>query len=263
MTGTENLLTSSVYGPVKSWRVGNSLGVDLLFVNSICSFRCIYCQLGKINEHTRERKLFVSTEKVMADLKASHWQEADVITFSGSGEPTLAANLGEAIRAAKAFTDKPIVALTNATLLNDAAVRNDLRGADKIFCKLDVAKDRTLRLLNRPVTGITVQNIIEGIKALRQEYCGHLAIQTMLLPLNQYEVERLAMWLNEIQPDEVQLNVPSRPIPHKWFPEARGNSPLTVDKASPLKLLSPREIAALIACLHQLTGVQLIAAKHP
>ena len=99
-------ISSCVYGPVNSWRMGKSLGIDLLKVDSICSFACVYCQLGKINRLTDERKLFVPTAEVISELKKSNWREADVITFSGSGEPTLAANLGEAICAAKNLTAK-------------------------------------------------------------------------------------------------------------------------------------------------------------
>lgn len=66
----------------------------------------------------------------MADLQANHWQEADIVTFSGSGEPTLAANLGEVLRASKALTDKPMIVLMNSTLLNNPTVRNDLAAAD-------------------------------------------------------------------------------------------------------------------------------------
>jgi wyosine [tRNA(Phe)-imidazoG37] synthetase (radical SAM superfamily) len=257
---TDNLPASTVYGPVHSWRVGKSLGVDLLFVNSICSFRCIYCQLGKIHEPTCARRVFVPTERVLADLQASNWQEADVITFSGSGEPTLAANLGAAINAIKAFTGKPIVVLTNATLLNDPAVRQDLRAADKVFCKLDAATDRTLRLIDRPVEGITVRGIVEGIKAFRQEYRGHLAVQTMLLPLNKAEMEPLAGLLYEIQPDEVQLNLPSRPVPREWMLDARGNRQAAGEHTAQLKLLSPAEFTEIAAQLRRLTGLPILAA---
>ena len=82
----------------------------------------------------------------MADLQASAWQTGDVITFSGSGEPTLAANLGKVIQQVKAFTGKPILVLTNSTLLDDPAVRGDLGAADKVFCKLDAATEATLQL---------------------------------------------------------------------------------------------------------------------
>ena len=259
MTETPNLPTSTVYGPVHSWRVGKSLGIDLLYMNSICSFRCIYCQLGKINHHTLERKIYVPTEKVLADLKASHWQEADVITFSGNGEPTLAANLGEVIHAVKAFTGKPVVVLTNSTLLNDPAVRNELREADKVFCKLDAAADRTLKLIDRPVAGVTVRSLVAGIKALRKEYPGHLAIQTMILPVNENESAALAALLNEIQPDEVQLNTPSRPVPREWMVESRGNHEATFANAAKLRVPSQEKLMEIERQLSRLTGLNITA----
>lgn len=100
-----------MYGPVESWRVGRSLGVDLLCDTSVCSFRCVYCQLGALNLHTGERRVYVKTGRVLADLEASRWREADVITLSGSGEPTLAANLCEVVRSIKALTGKPTLVL--------------------------------------------------------------------------------------------------------------------------------------------------------
>jgi wyosine [tRNA(Phe)-imidazoG37] synthetase (radical SAM superfamily) len=253
--------SSTVYGPVQSWRVGQSLGIDLLAVNSICSFHCLYCQLGQINEHIRERKLFVTTEQVMADLRESQWQAADVITFSGSGEPTLASNLGAVIQAVKTFTHKPIVVLTNSTLLGDSTVRQDLAAADKVFCKLDAATDRTLKLINRPVAGLSVRGIVAGIKALREEYRGHLAIQTMLLPINRHEVESLALLLQEIQPDEVQLNTPSRAVPREWQLETRGNHAAVNPNATKLKQLSAEELSEIAARLRQLTGLPISSAS--
>lgn len=258
MTNATPHSESTVYGPVQSWRVGQSLGIDLLAVNSICSFRCLYCQLGQINEHIMTRKVFVTTEQVMADLRASQWQAADVITFSGSGEPALALNLGEAIRAIKAFTHKPIVVLTNSTLLDDPAVRAELCAADKVFCKLDAATDRTFKLINRPVAGLTVRGIVEGIKTLRAEYRGHLAIQTMLLPINRNEVEQLAALLKEIQPDEAQLNSPARPVPREWQLEMRGNHTLENPNATQLKQLSTKELREITARLRQLTELPVI-----
>ncbi len=88
---------STVYGPVNSWRVGSSLGIDLLFQTSICSFNCIYCQLGDIQLKTIERKIYVDTDQVEKDFKNSRWPESDIITLSGNGEPTLALNMGEVI----------------------------------------------------------------------------------------------------------------------------------------------------------------------
>jgi wyosine [tRNA(Phe)-imidazoG37] synthetase (radical SAM superfamily) len=201
---------ATVYGPVQSWRVGRSLGIDLLCVNSICSFRCVYCQLGRINVHTATRKVYVSTEQVLADLKRSAWATADIITLSGSGEPTLAANLGAVIHEIKSLTGKPVLVLTNSAHLCDAQVRRDLRAADKIFCKLDAASDAVFRQLNRPVAGVTLGTSIEGISKLRGEYADYFGVQIMLMPWNVQQVDEFARILEALRPDEVQLNAPAR-----------------------------------------------------
>lgn len=256
---------SSVYGPVKSWRVGSSLGVDLLLVDSICSFRCIYCQLGRINVHTSERRIFVQTERIMADLAVSDWRSADVITLSGSGEPTLAANLGEVIREIKVFTRKPVVVLTNSVHLGDADVRRDLAYADRVFCKLDAADDRMLQLIDRPVEGVTVRSIVEGIKALRREYRGHLAIQTMLLPLNATQLAGLAELFVEIGPDEVQLNTPLRAVPREWIRQSRGDHGERNYPTVSLKVIDRAQAARIEDELRRLTGLRIVSVyeKNP
>lgn len=255
-----NAPTSTVYGPVKSWRVGRSLGVDLLFRTSICSFRCIYCQLGKIEVPTRERQVYVPTEKVLADLEASDWQEADIITLSGSGEPTLALNIREVIRGIKARTGKPVMVLTNATTLEDPQVRQDLQEADKVFCKLDAADERTLQLIDRPVPGVTLEGIVRGIKALRAEYPGYMAVQSMFMPQNNKEIEAFAAILTDIAPDEVQLNTPLRPVPKGWYIEARGNHERNQAPypAVALKHLDKDEARALASRLRELTGLKVV-----
>lgn len=258
-TTSFNLPASTVYGPVKSWRLGASLGIDLLYVNSICSFKCLYCQLGKINIHSSERKVFVPTEKVMADLKNSDWEAADVITFSGNGEPTLAANLGEAIHEIKAYTHKPIAVLTNSTLLNDPQVRFELREADQIFCKLDAADEATFVILNRPAAGITLKSVLEGIMKLRAEYIGRLAIQTMLMPLNRQGLEQLAESLKKIQPDEVQLNTPLRPVPRTWSIETRGDHSGQAPDSIRLKTINAEEAGRIEKQLRELTGLKIVS----
>lgn len=254
------IAASTVYGPVRSWRVGLSLGIDLLFVNSICSFRCIYCQLGKINLHTLERKVYVPTERVMNDLQRSAWRDADIITLSGSGEPTLAANMGEAIREIKRYTGKPLLVLTNATLLGDAAVRSELCEADRVFCKLDAATEESFRMINRPVAGVTLGSIVEGIKRFKLEYDGQLSIQTMLMRFHQKQLKQLAALLNEIRPDEVHLGVPLRPIPQGWFQEARGNYETAPYTAIYPKAIGREEAARFEASLRHLTGLRINSA---
>lgn len=256
-----NAPTSTVYGPVNSWRVGRSLGIDLLFTSSICSFRCLYCQLGKIETPTRERKVWVPTEKVMADLEASDWRSADMITFSGSGEPTLAANLGECIRLIKARTGKPVMVLTNATMLEEPEVRADLRDADRVYCKLDAGDEKTLHLIDRPVEGITLAGIVRGIKALKAEYPGYLAIQSMFMPVNKKAVDAFAAVLRDIGPAEVQLNTPLRPVPRGWYIEARGNHERENAPYDAVDLvhLTREEAKDLEARLRELTGLKIVS----
>ena len=250
---------NSIYGPVDSWRLGKSLGVDVLCIDSICSFECVYCQLGKINHVTITRDVFVPTQKVLSDLKNTDWQNVDVITFSGSGEPTLAKNLGEIIESIQQLTGKPIVVLTNSTLLHMGEVRKEISLADKIFCKLDAWSDETLRRIDRPYQDISLESIVSGIRILRQEFKGFLAIQTMILrPPNNSEIEVLAKILRLIKPDEVQLNLPSRPIPHNYFVETRGNEAEYTEGFTQLKTISKDELKGIGLKLSALTDLSVI-----
>ena len=226
MTATGATSASSVYGPVSSWRFGISLGVDPILTNSACSFRCAYCQLGKINLHTTQRQLFVDAPQFRKDLLSSRsrWFSADVVTFAGSGEPTLAANLRELIDIARTVTRKPIVILTNASLLNDASARNDLLAASHISCKLDAADEETFQRVNRPSDGVTLDGIVDGITALRHEYRGVLSLQTMILPSSRGSAAGLAKVVRRIGPDEIHLNLPSRPSPSQWSLPCRGDN---------------------------------------
>ncbi|MBI1291490.1 radical SAM protein [bacterium] len=215
---------SPVYGPVHSWRFGNSLGIDMIVQRSTCSFNCVYCQLGHIQDITGDQRIFVPTSEIIAALERVDWTQVDVATFSGSGEPTLALNIHEVIHAIRSRWNKPVMILTNSTLLGDPATRQRLYEATTIACKLDAADDETLRKVNRPAPGITVDSIIDGIAAIRSDgYTGTLALQCMFLPTNRAEAERIAELAARIQPDEIHLNTPRRPYPRQWYPEARGN----------------------------------------
>lgn len=217
-------MPSTVYGPVPSWRFGNSLGVDLIVHSSICSFNCIYCQLGSIQHVTVEQDTFVPTERVIEDLKHADWDRIDIVTLSGSGEPTLALNIGEVIDHIKDVYTKPVLVLTNATLLGDEATRRRLMRADVVSCKLDAASDATLQKMNRPAEGVALEAIVQGIKEMKADgYEGLLALQCMFMPVNVGEAEELAGLVAEIGPDEVQLNTPKRPYPRAWYLGARGN----------------------------------------
>lgn len=251
---TTTTSTSSIYGPVRSWRVGMSLGVDLLLNTSICSFNCVYCQLGDIQLKTAERKVYVPTTKVADDLAQSPWQHADVVTFSGNGEPTLALNLGECLQLVKASTAKPTMVLTNATLLNDTAVQADLAHADHVACKLDAATDAVLQRMNRPVAGITMASIVQGIQAFKASYTGKLSLQCMFMPTNFDEVDALAELVASLAPHEVQLNTPKRPYPLSWVVESRGNHGEPIVDSRTLRTLSEPQADEIEARLRATLG---------
>lgn len=223
MTTASSVGASAVYGPVCSWRFGTSLGVDLLLERSICSFDCRYCQLGGIELHTVERAVRVPTDRIARDLRGSAWRSADVVTFSGSGEPTLAANLGEAIDLVRAETGKPVVVLTNSVLLGDPGVQRELAFAAEVCCKLDAYDYGLLHHLNRPAdTALTVREIVRRIASFRSGYRGRVSIQIMITPQTLRNIDRFIPWLAMIAADEVQLNVPSRAIPARRIVGARG-----------------------------------------
>lgn len=252
---------STIYGPVLSWRYGRSLGVDPIVETSTCSFNCIYCQLGEIQRKTTERRVFVPTAYVEADLEGVNWDEVDVVTISGSGEPTLAANLEEIIQAIRRFTKKPIHLLTNATMLYLPEVRQQVRGLDVIGCKLDAPNDAMLKRINRPVEGVTLERIVEGILALKAEFPGRLALQIMFMPANVKEVEALVPLICRIQPDEVDLNTPRRPYPLEWYQASRGDheSKYFSGEKRTLKVITPEEAAWAERTLREKTGVELVS----
>ena len=254
---------SSIYGPVDSWRIGKSLGIDLIMDPSTCSFNCTYCQLGFIQKITKERKLFVPTKKVLDDFNVSNWKKADVITFSGSGEPTLATNIGEVICKIKKITDKPIAILTNGALLNAPNVIDDISNADLISVKLDAPSNEILKQINRPTEGIDLNLILSGIKKLKKEFNGKVQIQIMFMPQNKNQIEELAKLLNKIKPDEVALNTPMRPYPSGWDIITRGAHGEDAKKiefpTKHLKTLTLEEAKDIEIKLRELTKLEILS----
>jgi wyosine [tRNA(Phe)-imidazoG37] synthetase (radical SAM superfamily) len=215
---------ASVYGPVKSWRYGRSLGVDPIGPVSACSFNCAYCQLGEIELKTGVRQVFIPTAQILQDLQPFAPWDVDAITVSGSGEPTLALNLGEILAGIKELTARQTVVLTNGTLLGDPEVRAALALADKVAVKVDAVSADKLRRVNRPVGGIQLADIWAGLQEFRSGYRGKLGIQTMIIT-NWDALERAEYirWVEYLAPAEIQLNTPTRPKPLKHELDARGN----------------------------------------
>jgi len=205
-----------IYGPVSSWRIGKSLGIDPISSSQkTCTFDCVYCQAGKTEFFTGDRELFVSTEDLVDELRALPEVAVDYITFAGNGEPTLAKNLGEMIRAVKIFRKEKVAVITNASLIDRKDVQEDLLAADLVEAKLDACSIDSLNQVNRPAVGIMWKNILEGLKAFRTIYHGRLVLQIMFVRSNQALATEIATLARDIAPDEIAINTPLRVNPVK------------------------------------------------
>jgi len=216
--------TSTVYGPVLSWRLGRSLGIDVLPPPKTCTFDCVYCQLGRtvrkvsglVQAQVGKKEVLEDLGKALALLNPS---SIDYVTFSGSGEPTLIPELGEIIEGVRSLIEKPIAVLTNSSLVNLAEVRRNLVAADLVVAKLDAPDQPALEAINRPAEGILHEDIVEGLMRLRNEVRGKLALQIMffesrvggLTNVNEEMIGNLTRLTELIEPDEVQINTPTRP----------------------------------------------------
>ena len=207
--------TGYLYGPVPSWRLGNSLGVDIIPFKT-CSFNCIYCEIGRTTDLTVQRKEYVSTASVIEELKTflSKRKNIDYIAFSGSGEPTLNSKIGEMVSEVKKFTDIPVAILTNSSLLNKEEIRRELIKADVILPSLDAVSQSIFESLNRPHPSLKIEEIIKGLIEFRKEFKNKIWLEVLLVRgVNDTpeEIYKLAKVIEKIGPDKVQLNTVVRP----------------------------------------------------
>jgi len=201
-----------IYGPVPSWRLGSSLGIDPLSKSKkICSFDCAYCQIGKTDLLTDKREVFVKVRDIIEEIDSLPHIEIDYMTFSGTGEPTLAKNLGQTIKALKKIRNEKIAVITNSSLMHRKDVQEDLLMVDFVISKLDASTQSIFELVNRPVSTTRIDNIIKAIKEFKRYYLGKLALQIMFTEENKKHAKEISEISREIKPDEVQLNTPLRP----------------------------------------------------
>jgi wyosine [tRNA(Phe)-imidazoG37] synthetase (radical SAM superfamily) len=221
------------------------LGVDVVCrEKKVCSFDCIYCQLGPTKNKIKEREIFVSEEKIKEDLSEVIGKiDADVVTFSGTGEPTLASNLGEIIDVVREYTHLPLAILTNSSFMFNKEVRNELKKLDIVAAKLDAPNHELFKKINRPAEGLKFNDILKGIKKFRKEFKGTLALQMMFIDLNKGYADEMAEIAEEIKADEVQINTPLR--------------------SSPIKPLNEREIEKIERNFLHLNAISVYKEKKP
>ncbi len=204
-----------VFGPVPSRRLGFSLGVDVI-PPKYCSYDCIYCQIGKTTHIEAARRHFYDPHSIIEQVmeKVSSSDTVDVITFSGSGEPTLNSDLGLMIREIKKRTSVPVAVITNGSLLCLSEVRDDLGGADIILPSLDAVSQDVFEHINRPHPSLDINAVIEGLRVLRTQFYRQIWLEIMLIKnLNDgpQELKKMVEIVSGLNMDRIQLNTVTRP----------------------------------------------------
>ncbi len=182
------LFNQIIFGPVRSRRLGLSLGVNLLPTHSkLCNFDCVYCECGW-NAERQGRASFNDKEEVIAALDerlramGAEGELPDVITFAGNGEPTLHPDFEEIIERTIALRDtlspaSKVSVLSNATRISQPSVRRALLRVDNNILKLDAASTPLAKAINHPNGAYSVEDVVESMIA----FDGKMIMQTMFL----------------------------------------------------------------------------------
>lgn len=215
------------FGPVPSRRLGKSLGINNI-PDKVCSYACVYCQIGKTLRMEVKRRPFYPPELIFEEVRRKVekvWERGeriDYLTFVPDGEPTLDANLGEEIEMLKSL-NIPLAILTNSSLIWREDVRNDLLKLDFVSLKLDAVTEALWRKVDRPHKTLKLDKILEGILEFRRDFKGKIVTETMLIDGINYgdEFREIAEFLKELKPDMAYIAVPTRPPWEKWVKPAR------------------------------------------
>lgn len=211
------------FGPVPSRRLGQSLGINNI-PPKICSYSCVYCQLGRTLTMQTERQVFYAPEDLVAAVRehisrvSLAGQAIDYLSFVPDGEPTLDRNPGRAIALLRPL-GYPIAVITNASLIWRPDVRQELGQADWVSLKLDAVQEDIWRRINRPQGTVRLEAILEGALAFARAFGGELATETMLVAgLNDSEesITAVAEFVARLRPGIAYLAVPTRPPAEPW-----------------------------------------------
>ena len=220
------LREETVFGPIRSRRLGNSLGINLLPVNGkVCNFDCVYCECGW-NRDGRDDTLLPSPEKVHTALEeklkvlCQEDSHIDSITFSGDGEPTLNPGFPEIIDDVLSLRNiycpaATVSVLSNATRVHIPEIFAALCKVDNPIMKIDAPTDELAALINHPAPGYEVQKVVEALK----KFNGNFILQTMFLRSSLFDSsapEVLGGWADIVRflrPRQIMVYTIDRPTP--------------------------------------------------
>jgi len=215
-------IEKTAFGPVPSRRLGRSLGINNI-PPKICSYSCVYCQLGRTLTMRADRGVFYEPERIFRDVEDKvrevlrRGEAVDYLTFVPDGEPTLDLRLGEEITLLRKLGLK-IAVITNASLIWEPGVRKDLLLADWVSLKVDAVSPDIWRKINRPHGGLSQERIWEGISEFARTFKGELATETMLVQgFNNRpdEIEKISGFIAGLKPKKSYLSIPIRPPAEK------------------------------------------------
>jgi len=224
------LFNEIVFGPLKSRRLGISLGVNLLPLHSKwCNFDCVYCECGFNKDAKEDRKLpTVQEVRDALILKLRDHDHTigkiDTITFSGNGEPTMHPNFPEIIDITLELRDKyakeaKVSVLTNGSGIGKPLIAQALLRVDNAIIKIDSAFHKTVALIDRPQYSYSLENLIESLGIFK----GKFVLQTMFLRgesqgqvIDNTIQEELVAWysvVDRICPREIMIYTIDRETP--------------------------------------------------
>ena len=221
---TLKLQEGIIYGPVKSRRLGASLGINLLPTSyKLCTFNCLYCHYGWTKVHTDDASSLISdlssveqVKNALADWLKENLNQINYITFSGNGEPCLHPEFDKMVDVALQARNKHVplaklAILSNSTCLDKGNVLAGLRKLDVRIMKLDCGTEATFRKLNRPCKGIQFEKVVENLTRLDDIIIQSVFVEGSVSNTDDREIEKWIERLNYIKPKEVQIYSIDRP----------------------------------------------------
>jgi len=206
------------FGPVPSRRLGRSLGINNI-PPKVCTYSCVYCQVGRTLEIEVERRGFYDPQQILGDVqdKVRQAREAgesvDYLTFVPDGEPTLDVHLGREIEVLRSLGIK-IAVITNGSLISRGDVREDLMKADWVSAKVDSTTEAVWRRVNRGHRSLQLASILDGMLEFAETFGGELVTETMLVEgANDGDdcIGEVAGFLARLRPAKAYLAIPTRP----------------------------------------------------
>ena len=211
------------FGPVPSRRLGKSLGINNIVTFKTCPYDCVYCQLGTTKKKSIDRRTFYEPDVLLRDIERhlislNEDHKPDYLTFVANGEPTLDISLGKEINLLKKF-NIPVALITNSSLLHVKEVQQELINTDWISVKIDTIDEEVWHRINRPKKGVSLPEILDGVKRFNTIYQGILCTETMLVKgINDslQHLEQIASFIVQLNPFTAFLSVPTRPPSERY-----------------------------------------------